>query len=80
VPALVSEALELVNLRGGLVIPLEAYQLAITLEARGVRFLLEDGDLIAEHPSGALTDADHTLIRRWKRHLLAIAAYEAPAS
>jgi hypothetical protein len=67
-----------VVLKGGLTVPLEALQLAWSLEARGATVGVDGIDLIVEGPRGLLTDADHVAIRRWKRQLMAIAAYRAP--
>jgi hypothetical protein len=67
-----------VVLKGGLTVPLEALQLAWSLEARGATVGVDGIDLIVEGPRGLLTDADQVAIHRWKRHLMALAAYRAP--
>jgi len=68
----------MVHLAGGFVVPVEALQLAHALEARGARFIVEGADLLIEVPEGLLTPADNIAVRRWKRHLMAIAEYQAP--
>ena len=67
---------DLVQLRGGLVLPLGAIQLALELESRGLRIAL-DGDAVVISPRQLLTDADRVLIRRWKLHLQAMVNYDA---
>ena len=69
---------EFVVLRGGLTLPLPALQLAWELETRGLH-VERDGDRLFVGPRELLTDADRCRIRRWKRHLLAIASYDAEA-
>jgi hypothetical protein len=77
-PASEGTADAFVVLKGGLTIPLEALQLAWTLENRGATFAVDGIDLIVDGPRGFLTDADQAAIRRWKRHLMAIATYRPP--
>lgn len=60
----------------GLTLPAAAVLLALDLEARGCHFQL-DGEDILVGPSDRLTDHDRVQIRRWKRHLRAIVAYDA---
>jgi hypothetical protein len=67
-----------VVLKGGLTVPLEALQLAWALENRGATFEVDGDDLVVAGPRGLLTDADQVAIRRWKRHLMAIATYWPP--
>ena len=74
----VSEALAFVTLKGGLVVPLEALRLAWSLEDRGATFAVDGQDILVDSPVD-LTEADCAGIRRWKRHLIAILQYEAPA-
>lgn len=57
----------------GLTMPVAPLRLALDLEARGLRFALDAGDLLVG-PADHLTDADRDDIRRWKRHLIAIVA------
>ena len=76
--------MELIDLKGGLVLPTEALTLALSLEARG--FLMEpapDGRLHVrppQNPAGGilavLSAEDRAAIHKWKPHLLAILAYE----
>lgn len=67
---------DLVDLRGGLVVPADALRLALALEDRGHRLTAHNGLLHATNGS-ALTAEDRAEIRQWKLHLLAIAEYQA---
>jgi hypothetical protein len=58
VSASVSDAVALVALKGELVVPLEALQLAWSLEDRGGRLELDGDDLVLHTAPGLLTDAD----------------------
>jgi len=58
----------------GLIVPTEALQLALDLEARGFRLKVDDGDLLVA-PFGRLTAAECEQITRWKRHLCALVAF-----
>jgi len=58
----------------------EALQLAWSLEDRGAVLALDGNDLIVDVPRGILTDADQAAIRRWKRHLIALAGYRVSES
>jgi len=67
-----------VTLKGGLVVPAPALELAIVLEARGVR-LATDADhqfIVPNDPR--LTDDDLAAIHRWRHHLGALIEYEVP--
>jgi hypothetical protein len=68
-----------IELKGGLIVDTAALGLALELEAAGITLTGKDGVLTAS-PKGAVTDEQITEIRRWKRHLLAIAGYQADAS
>jgi hypothetical protein len=68
-----------VTFRGGLTLPVDAVRLALDLEHRGISLTVEDGDVLAVGPRDRLTDEDRTLIRQWKRHLVAIITYDADA-
>jgi hypothetical protein len=68
----------LVMLTGGLTVPLEALQLAWSLEDRGAVLLVEADDLIVDGPAGFLTEGDRAAIRRWRDHLKAMVTYKAP--
>lgn len=72
-------AVPVVLLKGGLAVPLDALQLAWSLEDRGATFTVDGGDLVVEGPPGFLTDIDRVGIQRWRDHLKAIASYRAPA-
>jgi hypothetical protein len=61
-------ATDLVMLTGGISVPVNAYLLALALEARGVR-LSSDGEDILVGPRDLLTDADRRAIRELKPHL-----------
>lgn len=67
-----------VTLRGGLVVPLDAFNLALDLERRGARIELADGDRLWVRPRSVLTDADREAIRRWRHHFRAIVSYQVP--
>lgn len=56
----------------------EAVGLAIDLEQRGFLLTADHGTLRVK-PAVLVTPVDAAAITRWKWHLLAIAAYEAPA-
>jgi hypothetical protein len=71
-------AVAFVTLRGGLIVPLEALQLAWSLEVRGATFAVEGTELVVDTPRDILTDGDRAAIRRWREHLKAIASYRAP--
>jgi hypothetical protein len=51
----------------------------LDLEDRGLTLTIDDGDVLVVGPRNRLTDDDRALIRRWKRHLLAIVTYDADA-
>src|SRR5690348_8291879 len=62
---------------GELVLPAEPVALTLQLQSRG--FVLQaDGDDLVVSPFSALSSEDCRLIRRWKAHILAVLAYEAP--
>jgi hypothetical protein len=65
-------------LKAGLVVPLEALQLAWSLEDRGATFAVEGGKLVVEAPAAVVTNADRAAIKRWRAHLIAIVAYRPP--
>ena len=64
----------LVTLRGGVVVPVTAYVLALTLEARGFTLTRADDTLIVRPPE-RLTPEDCVAIRRAKLDLLAVVDY-----
>lgn len=64
-------------LRGGLCLPVDVILLHLGLEARGFS-LTPDGDALIVRPFSQLTEEDKRRIRKWKLHLLALLAYEAP--
>jgi len=68
---------EFIALRQGPTVPVAAVRLFLDLADRGIEVRIEDDDLAVE-PGRDLTDEDRAEIRRWRRHLIALAAYEAP--
>jgi hypothetical protein len=64
-----------VMLPGGLALPIEPILLALGLEARGFR-LVRDGEDIVIEPYFRLTTDDIGQLKLWKRHVLALLAYE----
>jgi hypothetical protein len=73
-----SSDLEIVTLKGGLVVSVEALRLALTLEDRGFR-MEPVGDKLRVDPRENLTADDVTLIRQHRDELLAIVNYNADA-
>jgi hypothetical protein len=67
-----------VTLNGGLVVPAEPLVLTLDLQARGFELTPDGSDLIVR-PFSKLTAEDCRLLRRWKSHILAVLAYEAPS-
>jgi hypothetical protein len=72
-------ASDVVTLRGGLTLPVDAIRLALDLENRGLTLTVDEGDVLVVGPRERLTDDDRALIRHWKRHLVAIVRYDAAA-
>ncbi len=68
-----------VELKGGLIVSVEAIQLAIDLENAGVALQAKSGVLVAS-PASVLTPAQIAAIRAMKFQLLAIAGYDADAN
>lgn len=66
-----------IELRGGLLVQSDALDLALALEQRGLTLAAKDGALLVS-PGSALSADDRVAVQRWKRHLLAIAAYQPP--
>ncbi len=64
----------LVTLRGGVVVPVTAWVLALTLEQRGFT-LTRDGETLIVRPPERLTAEDCAAIRRAKLDLLAVVDY-----
>jgi hypothetical protein len=75
----VSTSDDVITLKGGIVLPVPAFQLAWRLEDRGCTFHVdpETGQLVVNHDN-VLTDADRAQIRTWREALIVIAQYEAP--
>lgn len=75
---------EVIELKGGLTVPVDAVRLAVALEMRGFELRGNGPDLIvrpvpkADGPGPLLTNADRDAVRRWKPALLRLVAYEAP--
>lgn len=68
---------DLVELRAGPIVTADALRLALDLESKGHALTAKDGALHVTNGK-ALTAEDRAAIVQWKRHLLAIASYEAP--
>jgi len=64
------------ELKGGLFVSNEAIALGISLEAAGHVLNVRDGALLVTNGSG-LSAEQRQQITAWKRHLVAIAAYDA---
>ncbi len=73
-------ASDFVVLKGGLVVPLPAVELALDLERRGIELWIEDGDALCVGPPDHLTDEDRAALRRWKPHVLALLTYVPKAA
>jgi hypothetical protein len=69
---------EYVDLKGGLVVPRPALQLALDLEERGVPLATDANHQFIVPTDARLTAADRAAIARWFHHLGAIIEYEAP--
>lgn len=67
----------MIELRNGLLVREDAVLLALDLEARGHVLTTRDGTLRVTN-GATLTAADTAAIKELKRHLMEIAAYEAP--
>ena len=65
-----------IELNGGLLVQVEALELALRLEDAGITLTAKDGVLVAA-PASALTPAQIAAIRHHKYQLLALAAYDA---
>lgn len=66
------------ELKGGLHVATDAIVLALDLERAGHALTARDGALLVTNGS-ALSAEQRASIGRLKRHLLAIASYEAPS-
>ena len=65
---------DVVVLRGGLSVPLEALQLAWRLEDSGCHFRWDGNDLLVG-PRASLTADDRAAIQRWSADLKAVIRY-----
>lgn len=77
--ALLASVNEFVTLKNGPTLPLPAILLALDLERRGFKMMLDECQQFTIEPTAALTDADLAAIRRWRLHLEAIVANDADA-
>jgi hypothetical protein len=59
----------------GPIVPVDAYRLALDLEARGFRLHREGENTLVVEPPDRLTPADVVVITRWKWHLLMVLDY-----
>jgi len=64
-----------VTIGRGLTVRLEAVQLLLNLESRGVKFTTDHGDIVFHAPAKAVTDEDRAALRRFKPHVLALLDY-----
>lgn len=77
--------MDLLTLREGPTVPVDAVHLAIDLELKGFTLRAHtDGRLLITpkadlEPKPTLTDAERQGITQWKAHLLALVAYEPKA-
>lgn len=69
-----SSSNELVGLQNGLIVPARAYDLAIRLEAEGIKLVAVENQIAV--PDGA-TDGQIAAIRGVKHHLLLLLRYRA---
>lgn len=63
---------KLVHLAGGMIVPLEPYELVLHLERIGVRLTVEGGDLVVE---GTVSSEVLAQLRRWKPHVIMLLRY-----
>jgi len=74
--------MDLVDLAGGLVLPLEACQLAWRLESDGWEFSVDGETLRLRRSDGrqdcVLSDSDREGVKQWKKHLIAAVSYTPP--
>jgi hypothetical protein len=70
---------QFITLRGGVVFPVVALQLAWRLEAAGFTLDVVDGGAVRVRPASALTEADREAIRAWRSDLATIISYEVPS-
>ena len=68
--------IELIELKGGLIVNAASVCLALDLERRGHTMTVREGTLYVK--GGTLTPDDRVAIKRLRMHLMAIAAYEPP--
>jgi hypothetical protein len=61
----------LITLKSGLTVPVDAVDVLIRLEQRGLH-VQRDGDGLSVGPAAALTDEDRAAIRELKPYLLAL--------
>ena len=68
-----------VTLKMGPTLPVEAIELALSFEERGIPLDTDNDQLVLDEGDEHLTDADCEGISRWRRHLAVIVEYGAPA-
>jgi len=66
-----------VELKGGPMVPVEAYLTLLDLERRGVTVEASGAGLMVG-PRKLLTEADRARVRKWKPHLLMLVNYQPP--
>ncbi|MEZ5290167.1 MAG: hypothetical protein R2745_03715 [Vicinamibacterales bacterium] len=64
---------------GGPVVPLEAVQLALRLEAEGFRFSLDTDGWLMVAPIDEVCPADRAALRKWHRHISMVLVSQALA-
>jgi hypothetical protein len=67
-----------VCLRGGLCVSVGPLALLLDLERRGFPLTPQGDDQISVRPFSQLTDEDKSGLRRWRRHIRALMAYQPP--
>jgi len=60
------------------ILPVEAFELALELERRGIPLATDANHQFIVPQNARLTDTDYLAITRWRRHLAVIVEYRAP--
>lgn len=80
-PALLAQlapARGFISLKGGLVLPVDVFELALDLERRGISLATDADHQFIVPIDPRLTEADYAAIARWRHHLGAAVDYRAP--
>lgn len=67
-----------ITLKNGPTLPVEALELALDLERRGIPLATDANHQFVVPTDPALSEADHAAIARWRHHLAAAVEYRAP--